>query len=53
MTADFQNPIRIKNKQFIDYINKKDITLKIETYVKHKKYRNILSAIIRKRKELK
>ena len=36
-TAGIQNSIKIKNKLFKNYLNKKDITLKIEIHADYKK----------------
>ena len=49
ITACIQNSIKIKNKLFQDYINKKNITLKNEIHAEYNKYRNMLSTRTKKK----
>ena len=42
ITAGIQNSIKIKNRLFKIYLNKKDVKLKNEMHTKYKKYRNRL-----------
>ena len=50
ITAGIQNSIKIKNRLFKNYINKKDFTLKNEMHVEYKKHRNMLSTLTKKSK---
>ena len=49
--AAIQNSIKIKNKVFNNYINKKDITLKNEIHAEYEKYKNMLSTLTIKSKK--
>ena len=45
-----QKSISVQNKLLTNFINKKDPTLKEEFQVKYKKYRNLLSRLMKKSK---
>ena len=49
ITAGIQNSIKIKNRIYKNYINKKDFTLKDEIHAEYKKYRNMLSTLTKKK----
>ena len=51
ITMALQKSVSIKNKLFTDYINKKDLSQKIELYIKYKSYRNMLSTLMKKSKQ--
>ena len=46
-----QKSISVKNKLPTNYINKKDPTLKEEFHTNYKKYRNLLSTLMKKSKQ--
>ena len=48
ITLGLQKRISVKNKLLTNFINKKDPILKEEFHTKYKKYRNLLSTLIRK-----
>ena len=50
ITTALQKSISIKNKLFRDFIDKKDLTQKIELHLKYKSYRNMLSTIDEEKK---
>ena len=47
-TLGLQKSISVKNKFLTNFINKKDPILKEEFHTNHKKYRNILSTLMKK-----
>ena len=51
ITLGFQKLISAKNKLFVDFINKKDPILKEEIHTNYKKYRNLLSTLIKRSKQ--
>ena len=51
ITLGLQKSISVKNKLFTNFINKKDPVLKEEFHTKYKKYRNLLSTLMKKRKQ--
>ena len=51
ITVGLQNPISVKNKLLKNFINKKDPILKEEFHTNYKKYRNLLSTLMKKRKQ--
>ena len=51
ITMALQKSILIKNKLFSDYINKKELSQKIEYHIKYKRYRNMLSTLMKKSEE--
>ena len=46
-----EKSISVKNELFVNFIRKKDHLLKEEFHTKYKKYRNLLSTLIRKSKQ--
>ena len=48
ITLGLQKSISMKNKLLTNFINKKDPILKEEFHTNHKKYRNILSTLMKK-----
>ena len=50
ITLALQKSISVKNKLFANFINKKDPILKEELYTNYKKYRNLLSTLMKKSK---
>ena len=50
ITLGLQKSISVKNKLLKNFINKKDPTLKEEFHNKYKKYRNLHSTLMKKRK---
>ena len=51
ITLGLQKSISVKNKLLKNFINKKDPTLKEEFHNKYKKYRNLHSTLMKKRKQ--
>ena len=51
ITLDLQRSVSVKNKLLKNFINKKDPILKEESYTNYKKYRNLLSTLMKKRKQ--
>ena len=51
ITLGLQKSISVKNKLFTNFINKKDPVLKEEFHTKYKKYRNLLSTLMKKSKQ--
>ena len=51
ITLGLQKSISVKNKLLTSFINKKDPVLKEEFHTKYKKYRNLLSTLMKKRKQ--
>ena len=52
ITLGLQKSISVKNKLLTNFINKKYPVLKEEFYTKHKKYRNLLYALMKKSKQV-
>ena len=52
ITLELQKSISLKNKLLINFINKKDPILKEEFHTKYKKYRNLLSTLMKKSKQV-
>ena len=50
ITVGLQKSISVKNKLLKNFINKKDPILKEEFHANYKKYRNLLSALMKKSK---
>ena len=50
ITTVLQKSISIKNKLFIDFITKNDLTQKAELQIKYKNYRNMLSTLMKNSK---
>ena len=50
ITAGIQNSIKIENRLFKNYINKKDFTLKNEIHAEYKKHGNMLTTLTKKSK---
>ena len=51
ITLGLQKSISMKNKLLINFINKKDPILKEECHTNYKKYRNLLSTLMKKSKQ--
>ena len=51
ITLGLQKSISVKNKLLANFINKKDPILKEEFHTNYKKYRNLLSALMKKSKQ--
>ena len=51
MTLGFQKSIFMKNKLLTNFINKKDPIIKEECHTNYKKYRNLLSTLMKRRKQ--
>ena len=51
ITLGLQKSISVKNKLLVNFINKKDPILKQEFHTNYKKYRNLLSTLMKKRKQ--
>ena len=51
ITSDLQKSIFLKHKLLTNFINKKDPTLKEESHPNYKKYRNLLSTLMKKSKQ--
>ena len=52
ITLGLQKSISVKNKLLTNSINKKDSILKEQFHTKYKKYRNLLSALMKKSKQV-
>ena len=52
VTLGLQKSISVKNKLFVNFINKKDPILKDEFYNDYKKYKNLLFTLMKKRKQV-
>ena len=48
ITLRFQKSTSVKNKLLTNFINNRDAILKEEFHIKHKKYRNLLSTLMKK-----
>ena len=53
ITLGLQNTMSVKNKLFTDFINKKNPILKEQFHTNYKKYRNLISAFMKKGKQAK
>ena len=51
ITLGLQKSISAKNKLFLNFINKRDPILKEEFYTNYKKYRNLLSTLMKRSKQ--
>ena len=51
ITLGLQKSISVKNKLFANFMNKKDPILKEECHTNYKKYRNLLSTLMKKSKQ--
>ena len=51
ITLDLQKSISVKNKLLTNFINKKDPILNEECHTNYKKYRNLLSTLMKKSKQ--
>ena len=51
ITLGLQKSISVKNKLLTNFINKKETILKQECHTNHKKYRNLLSTLMKKSKQ--
>ena len=51
ITLGLQKSISVKNKLFVNFMNKKDPILKEECHTNYKKYRNLLSTLMKKSKQ--
>ena len=51
ITSGLQKSIFVKNKLLTNFINKKDPILKEEFHTNYKKYRNLLSTLLKKSKQ--
>ena len=51
ITLGLQKSISVKNKLFVNFINKKDLILKEEFHTNYKKYRNLLSTLMKRSKQ--
>ena len=51
ITLGLQNSISVKNKLLANFINKKNSILKEEFHTNYKKYRNLLSTVMKKSKQ--
>ena len=51
ITLGLQKSIFVKNKLLTNFINKKDLILKEEFHTNYKKYRNLLSTLMKKSKQ--
>ena len=51
ITLGLQKSISVKNKLLANFINKKDPILKEEFHTNYKKYRNLLSTLMKKSKQ--
>ena len=52
ITFGIQKSISVKNKVLKKFINKKDLQIKSESHEKYKKYRNLLSILMKKSKQI-
>ena len=51
ITLGLQKSISVKNKLFVNFINKKDPILKEEFHTNYKKYRNLISTLMKRSKQ--
>ena len=51
ISLGLQKSVSVKNKLLTNFINKKDPALKEEFHTKYKKYRNLLSTLMKKGKQ--
>ena len=51
ITLGLQKSISVKNKLFVNFINKKDLVLKEEFHTNYKKYGNLLSTLMKRSKQ--
>ena len=51
ITLGLQRSISVKNKLLTEFINAKHPTLKEETHIEYKSYRNLLSTLMKKSKQ--
>ena len=51
ITLGLQKSISVKNKLLTNFLNKKDPVLQEEFHTKYKKYRNLLSTLMKKSKQ--
>ena len=51
ITLGLQKSISVKNKLFVNFINKKDPILKEEFHTNYKRYRNLLSTLMKRSKQ--
>ena len=51
LTLGLQKLVSVKNKLLTNFINKKDPILKEECHTNYKKYRNLLSTLMKKSKQ--
>ena len=51
ITLGLQKSISLKNKFLANFIKKKDTVLKVEFHTKYNKYRNLLSTLMKKRRQ--
>ena len=51
MTLGLQKSMSVKNKLLTNFINKKDLILREECHTNYKKYRNLLSILMKKSKQ--
>ena len=51
ITLGLQKSVYVENKLLTNFINKKDPVLKEEFHTKYKKYRNLLSTLMKKSKQ--
>ena len=51
LTLGLQKSVSVKNKLLTNFINKKDPILKEECHTNYKKYRNLLSTLMKKSKQ--
>ena len=52
ITSGLQKPIFVNNKLLKNFINKRDPILKQEFHTNYRKYRNLLSAFVKKRRQV-
>ena len=51
ISLGLQKSISVKNKLLTNFMDKKDLVLKEEFHTKYKKYRNLLSTLMKKSKQ--
>ena len=51
ITVGLQKSMSVKNKLFTNFVNKENTILKQEFHTKYKKYRNLLSILMKKSKQ--
>ena len=51
ITSGLQKSTSVKNKLLTNFVNKKDPTLKEKIHTKYKKYRNLISTLLKKTKK--